>query len=276
MTLVTSGPLFAGSLPSIDLQSRLESKLVRLTAGRGSTEYRLTWKSWDIGPERRICALRASVPRKSASGCGGWATATTNDAKNCAGPSQHKGRRNSDALNVQATLVSSRAGWRTQTAAEAKNQEYSNQVYLQNQAQMVDRDGWKTPSGHEPGVKVERLVDSEGRPWAPGRRAYDKDTGRLCQTGLAQTVRAAGWPTATAGDAKSSGSRNTATSKANPGLSLTDAVRQDGGMGRPSGASAPTGSSGESQLNPFFALWLMGYPVEWGYCGVRAMQSYRK
>ena len=58
--------------------------------------------------------------------------------------------------------------------------------------------------------------------------------------------------------------------------SITDAVRQDGGMGRPSGASAPTGSSGESQLNPFFALWLMGYPVEWGYCGVRAMQSYRK
>jgi hypothetical protein len=40
------------------------------------------------------------------------------------------------------------------------------------------------------------------------------------------------WPTPTAGDAKDAGSRNTATSKAHPGISLTDAVRADGGRGR--------------------------------------------
>jgi hypothetical protein len=40
------------------------------------------------------------------------------------------------------------------------------------------------------------------------------------------------WPTPTAGDAKSSGSRNTPQSSANFGVSLTDAVRQDGGTGR--------------------------------------------
>lgn len=39
-------------------------------------------------------------------------------------------------------------------------------------------------------------------------------------------------PTPTKGDAKSSGSRNTADSKANPGVSLTDYVRGDGGTGR--------------------------------------------
>lgn len=39
-------------------------------------------------------------------------------------------------------------------------------------------------------------------------------------------------PTPTKGDAKSSGSRNTKDSKANPGVSLTDFVRADGGTGR--------------------------------------------
>lgn len=40
------------------------------------------------------------------------------------------------------------------------------------------------------------------------------------------------WPTATSSDAATAGSRNTATSKAHSGLSLTDAVRGDGGKGR--------------------------------------------
>jgi hypothetical protein len=40
------------------------------------------------------------------------------------------------------------------------------------------------------------------------------------------------WPTPTLGDSRSSGSRNTETSKAHPGLSLTDAVRGDAGKGR--------------------------------------------
>lgn len=39
-------------------------------------------------------------------------------------------------------------------------------------------------------------------------------------------------PTPTAGDANGSGSRNTPTSNANPGVSLTDWARGDGGMGR--------------------------------------------
>ena len=40
------------------------------------------------------------------------------------------------------------------------------------------------------------------------------------------------WPTPTAGDSRGSGSRNTANSKAHAGISLTDAVRGDGGKGR--------------------------------------------
>jgi hypothetical protein len=52
-------------------------------------------------------------------------------------------------------------------------------------------------------------------------------------------------PTATAGDAESSGSRMTARSKAHPGTSLTDFVRQDGATGRlfPTPAAVSYGTS---------------------------------
>ena len=55
------------------------------------------------------------------------------------------------------------------------------------------------------------------------------------------------WPTPTSGDARSSGSRNTESSKAHPGISLTDAVRQDGGRGRmwPT-ATASDGNRGQN------------------------------
>jgi hypothetical protein len=67
------------------------------------------------------------------------------------------------------------------------------------------------------------------------------------------------WPTPTAGDANGSGSRNTATSKAHPGISLTDAVLGDGGRGR-----IDAGNSG--RLNPMWVEWLMGFPIGWTDC----------
>lgn len=97
-------------------------------------------------------------------------------------------------------------------------------------------------------------------------------------------VAVAMWPTPTAGDAKAAGSRNTPQSKANPGLSLTDAVRQDGGRGRwPTPAArdwrGPNalpyrerggGKKGEQlpnaiggALNPTWVEWLMAYPLGW-------------
>lgn len=32
----------------------------------------------------------------------------------------------------------------------------------------------------------------------------------------------------------------------------------------------------KSQLNPRFSLWLMGFPIEWGYCGEQVMPLSRK
>lgn len=64
-------------------------------------------------------------------------------------------------------------------------------------------------------------------------------------------------PTPTAGDAKSSGSRNSPTCNANPGTSLTDFVREDGGTGR---QDAPKDSP---KLNPEWVELLMGWPRGW-------------
>ena len=85
-----------------------------------------------------------------------------------------------------------------------------------------------------------------------------KSLGRLMQTGemYSRGDKRATWPTPTAGDAKSSGSRNTAGSKAHAGVSLTDAVRGDGGRGRAGGS--------RGQLNPTWVeSYLMGWPIGW-------------
>ena len=90
-------------------------------------------------------------------------------------------------------------------------------------------------------------------------------------------ARSGRWPTATAGDAKSSGSRNLEGSKAHAGVSLTDAVRfgnsstprtwattQDGANnGAPSQHdrnSLPLNAQAGGALNPDWVELLMGFP----------------
>ena len=106
------------------------------------------------------------------------------------------------------------------------------------------------------------------------------------------------WPTPTAGDSKASGSRNTPNSKAHPGISLTDAVRMDGGRGRMwptpaardyrypnatpysarggglKGEQLPNAAGGP--LNPAWVEWLMGFPLGWTDCTASATPSSRK
>ena len=73
------------------------------------------------------------------------------------------------------------------------------------------------------------------------------------------------WPTPTLGDGKASGSRNTASSKAHFGVSLTDAVRGDSGRGRmwptPTGRDWKDGSAESCKNVPENAL--LGRAVHW-------------
>ena len=103
-------------------------------------------------------------------------------------------------------------------------------------------------------------------------------------------------PTPTAGDSKSSGSRNTPQSRAHGGMSLTDFVRQDGGRGRiPTPAATDwKGSAKEGQrrgqltdpamgvvpaggrLSPTWVEWLMGWPLGWTDCDASATDRFRE
>jgi len=69
------------------------------------------------------------------------------------------------------------------------------------------------------------------------------------------------WPTATAGDARAGGSRNTPTSKAHAGLSLTDAVTTGESTGRQDPTVTGTPMSERVVLNPWFVEALMGFPI---------------
>lgn len=140
----------------------------------------------------------------------------------------------------------------------------------------VLRHGGTTPSG-----SVQKPRPGAGRP----------SLSTMARTGM--------WPTPTVGDSRSSGSRNTAESSAHQGVSLTDAVRGDGGTGRtwPTPKASPSGpdfarmgreeSGGDdpatsvardvgadaasrgaairptTQLNPDWVEWLQGFPVGW-------------
>ena len=62
---------------------------------------------------------------------------------------------------------------------------------------------WRSPASQDAGITTDRLVDAQGNPWTPGQRAYDRETGRMCQTGLVQQAETAmqQWPSPMAGAA---------------------------------------------------------------------------
>jgi site-specific DNA-cytosine methylase len=88
---------------------------------------------------------------------------------------------------------------------------------------------------------------------------------------LGVAAHLAGWPTATTTRDWKSGKSNLHGKNARP---LSEVAMLAGGVQQTS--NAETEKPGASRLNPLFSLWLMGYPAEWGYCGARAMQSFRK
>lgn len=168
------------------------------------------------------------------------------------------------------------------------------QKNLSEVAQLAQKE-WRTPATHDPGITTERLLDRDGQPWTPGQRAYDRETGRMAQTGLTQ--QAEQWATPQARDhfpphtperiaamkAEGHGMRNlndeaahwnTPTArdyKDGEKPRLRDGEHQTDTLGRQVltssshlGRTTPAGpqSSGTRRvLNPQFVEWLMGWPV---------------
>ena len=118
-----------------------------------------------------------------------------------------------------------------------------------------DCSGWPTPNTNN--VKGAYLDDA--------KNLARKQAGR--QVNLQDVARLAGWPTPIVNDVTGSthcyGKMNRDGTR-EVFLKLPGAVKL---------FNAETEKPAASRLNPLFSLWLMGYPVEWGYCGAQAMPS---
>ena len=197
----TYGPSGEVLSPSACLQRFLESRLRALLAETGSPLYRLTWKHWDIGSSGQICALRASVPRTSAS---------------------------------DSSLVPS---------------------------------GWGTPTAMEPGGTPEQHLARKRKAVANGARMGISVTALALQV---QMVRS-GWPAPTKSDARQRGRGAVAR---DAGFKNCQVIA-DHYLG-PTLNGSPAATEKPGQLNPDFALWLMGLPPAWASCAPQAMPSSRK
>lgn len=169
---------------------------------------------------------------------------------------------------------------------------------------MAKLNKWPTPQAHKT-TRSGEIVNADGTPWDGISKPHSKTTGKPITSCLADSV--AMWPTPkaspsgpdfarvnrkgsggddlvtavakriptpTAGDAKSSGSRNLPGSKAHAGVSLTDFVRlptpmaRDWKSGKASAAthaknSRPLSEQIGGQLAPNWVELLMGWPNGW-------------
>lgn len=274
-----------GSSPSAGLQSSLESRLRARLDEAGAPEYAMTSKSWamELGPA--IYARRASTPRTSGKDSGGepptleqmldgWQTAQASDPEGG---------------------VMKMTGEFSESKGKYKLRDWRHLAGWPNTPQAIDACG----EGRPPRLKKDMPRDPNltgsyrgdlkdwavlaGWPTASVRDQKGGYNGGRIRNGkqptdtLDVTAMLSGWPTSQASDPVE-GARTAPESRqaclgrdvpltgwptlgetASTGLAVTEsfvACQQ-----RLSEIEKP-------RLNPFFSLWLMGYPTAWGIAGL--------
>lgn len=123
-TSATCGPSSSVSSASTALQQSLANRLHQRLGATGSPEYSLTWKAWAMPSREPICALRASAPRTSGNGCGGWPTPTLGNAmgSQAAKDASATGRRpDGSKATVSLNGVARLAGWGSPMSRDYKD-----------------------------------------------------------------------------------------------------------------------------------------------------------
>jgi hypothetical protein len=275
------------------LQSRLNEVLEKRFSQCGSMEYSLTSKVQVTPAGRRIFRLRASALRTSVNVVGGeqsgWPTPT---ASSTAGA--WVGR--DGGLNLQTAAQMS--GWPTPSSRDWKdtpgmattgtNPDGSERTRLDQLPRVANLAGWATPraedsesSGmrHSRGVADTLTAQASVAGWpTPKERDHHPEASGQHSPSLGRKVKeVAGWATPITNDAL--GSQYCYGPKKPDGtravfLKLPGEAQLTHGE-IPTGTPAGMANTEGFQLNPFFSMWLMSFPVEWTLAGILALKKFR-
>jgi hypothetical protein len=248
----TSGRCSFGSSATAALQFALGSRLLAMTDTDGSPEYAMTWRRRAMQSGPPICRLLARARRTSGSGCSGWPT-----------PKAQRPEQATTYAGGNPTLgaVAQLAGWGTPSARDGKDAGPAFEAdptivpvdsRLARQAAVLA--GWPTP-----------MVGS------PATEGYH-EAGNTDSSRKAVALVAAGWQTPHGNDGEC-GPRS--QSRADHLWNLPQQVSVT--VSGPPSTSSPAPTARRGALNPFFSLYLMGYPRSWGVTGIlSALKSKKK
>ena len=189
-------------------------------------------------PQEPIFALRASTPRTLDRGCGGWQVGwPTTRANDSTGPQPPPNRRGGDSLKQTVQT----AGWGTPNVRD-----------------------WKSEAGYQD----QRLAESRGKQLnAQALWTGPNPSIGPAETGSGEGCRLGGWVTPAATTA---GVSEDIIQRAIDDQRKYGKQKVQVGLARQAAMSVP--DMGGWKLNPLFSTcYLMGYPLSWGLCGIRAM-----
>jgi len=217
-----------------------------------------------MGLELPIFALRARERLIEDNACSGWPTASSRDWKDTPGMSQTginpdgSTRKRIDQLARVAHMLSP---WGTPTGQQAKHATISPGEENRDPANLHLQvlSAWPTPNTME-GGQTSRSADRKGE---------------LLMGGIVRSLTGYPTPRTPTGGPESAERKQELGRTESGGGDLQAVARAFSGM-MPESSSMESAKRGEYQLNPFFSLWLQGFPITWVCCAARVIQSYRK